>query len=201
MLRRLFTLLSALSLLLCAATATLWLAHAIRSEFDLGLTFRARLGPHVTVTAGEHIDAQRYAGYGLEIERPWPRVDGPVYLTPEYMAWKKQFRRRDRVLEGSGLSCWRWAIISQAGGRPDHRTTFHGYWYGLELPYWLVCAVAAVLPFRGFVRWRRRRRRSARGGCPTCGYDLRATPGRCPECGTAAPPTPPPPAAPTRRSA
>jgi len=53
---------------------------------------------------------------------------------------------------------------------------------GLFLPYWLaavVSLIAAVVCFH-YVR----RRDVAPGSCPRCGYDLRATPERCPECGT-----------------
>ena len=52
------------------------------------------------------------------------------------------------------------------------------------VPYWLVLAVAALpLPVVG-VKFVARRRRRRAGLCASCGYDLRASPGRCPECGT-----------------
>jgi hypothetical protein len=53
-----------------------------------------------------------------------------------------------------------------------------GSWAGV--PVWFVTLVLAGI---GLSSWRLARRRRAPGLCRACGYDLRATPGRCPECG------------------
>ena len=46
-------------------------------------------------------------------------------------------------------------------------------------------AGTAVLPALWALLWWRRRPLRRQGACPICGYDLRASTTRCPECGTA----------------
>jgi hypothetical protein len=52
--------------------------------------------------------------------------------------------------------------------------------FKVVVPYWFVALLFATV-FAGSVVVRRRGRPV--GTCSSCGYDLRATPNRCPECG------------------
>ena len=58
------------------------------------------------------------------------------------------------------------------------------------LPCWLLMVLLAApagFQTRSAVLTRRRRLSDRTKHCPTCGYDLRASPIRCPECGRAVP--------------
>ena len=83
-----------------------------------------------------------------------------------------------------------------ARGKNDtfiHRLGFlastEGYDLLLVAPYWAVTPPALAVPVVWLtlvIRRLKRRRKRILGRCVVCGYDLRATPDRCPECGTAA---------------
>jgi hypothetical protein len=85
-----------------------------------------------------------------------------------------------RLANGYGFQSWNWPLRFR---NPAHGAFFRR----LTIPYWpfiLICLIPpSVLLMRALVQ-RRRLRRSQDGLCIKCGYDLRASPGRCPECGT-----------------
>lgn len=61
-----------------------------------------------------------------------------------------------------------------------------GFIWDAVFPYWLVVVLLCVQPSWVLMRYARRRHRIRSSLCAVCGYDLRATPIRCPECGTQA---------------
>lgn len=100
---------------------------------------------------------------------------GPGSTQP---AWEQT-----EVVGNPGL--WGLEVVSFGGPR------FYGR--AFAVPHAGLVVVAAVLPALWLVTCLRRRlirhrqqRRQAAARCARCGYDLRASPTRCPECGTAA---------------
>ena len=94
----------------------------------------------------------------------------------------------------------RLAGFAWAGSHPDP-SAVPRFWY-IAVPLWLVVAATGMASIPAFIALRRRAiacelwfralptaligsRRRRSGRCPACGYDLRATPDRCPECGAA----------------
>ena len=73
--------------------------------------------------------------------------------------------------------------------RSVDRTVATPEWsHAVIAPAWVALPVLLPLPVAWLVGVARRQARRRRvGRCVQCGYDLRATPDRCPECGTPAP--------------
>jgi hypothetical protein len=74
----------------------------------------------------------------------------------------------------------RWSVLGLT------YTTKPGHLSELRVPLWLPAALTFLMPAMRALRWKNRRRKHCAGLCLLCGYDLRATPNRCPECGTIA---------------
>ena len=104
----------------------------------------------------------------------WESTSDPQPWTPFGSA------KTSRVLSVFGLD----GVSGQGENkRSSYRsTTMSIHWWPLALLFALSPAVAVA---RWVLQICRRRRSLRQGHCRTCGYDLRGTPNRCPECGAA----------------
>jgi len=176
--RRLFNLFAALSLLLC-----------------IGCIARAVLAQYRTDTigwAGWRDEAtQEWHGWGINSEGWritvyyfWSRAgkfDDPTYMNgtvPDMTPHGFHHVMADRSTPAS--------VVCK---RIPYSASLTFYLFGV--PHLLLAVLAAIAPIvvvnryaRDVIERRVGAKRSASGCCPACGYDLRASSDRCPECGS-----------------
>ena len=180
MIRRLLNLLTTLSLLLCVAVVALW----VRSYFVwemVALDTHGRNDEYLTRTR-------------CSLGSVYGRLDLKVKTNRDPAAL---------VSAPADVGVARWRYAGNAAGTME----IFGWWethrfFAVEdytgtagqtestrfffVPYWALVLLFSIAPIQSAWRHRRRKRHNGAGFCPSCGYDLRATPDRCPECGTAA---------------
>ena len=86
----------------------------------------------------------------------------------------------------SSTTKWQRFGFSSACGSFDPMPLHTAKWHYVTLifPYWALMLLLAPLPLQALYAALVRRRRRVSGQCAHCGFDLRASSGRCPECGT-----------------
>ena len=91
-----------------------------------------------------------------------------------------EYHRRNGRVEPptTSLSSGKWHIF---GHHVWYNYTRFGNLHTWAIPLWQLALLTAVLPAYWF--YRRRTQTDQLHLCAKCGYDLRATPERCPECG------------------
>lgn len=185
--RKFVSLIAAVSLLLCLTTAALWvrshfasehLAHAVMS----GPAWVGRSSGGVVYL--DHRSRWAYAGgWSFGRSRIAP---GPGSLAHEYQPPLRGFRFMGfGVFGGTNFS---WPAHEHPGVAVPVNRTDPRWWrdryFAVSFPHWFAVLVFGILPVRWYRQLRREQLKANRGRCAVCGYDLRATPNRCPECGT-----------------
>jgi hypothetical protein len=187
---------TALSLLLSAITLTLWIrSYWIGCSADLmnwhrtGVVLTA--DPGVVEVTVQRTDQPE--GKTAILTTEWRYKKAGIF-SGEYLALPKKswlifgirhLSDRDpdhpwppRVLRDSLIGFRHSTRYETQNGRTISWSEF------ISMPFWSICFAFALFPTFRLWRYAPSRKRNKSGHCPICGYDLRATPDRCPECGT-----------------
>lgn len=197
MLRRgkpwLFKVAAAISLTFCIATAVLWVRsyyvfEHVADAVNGGSAWAIRSGQgNLFLDHRSNWDYELGWSWGRRLIRPSPFTEFSVeYQTPSAGLRYLGFG----VFAGTTYT---WPGHLYPSGWPYPPFTdprwFKDHYHAICFPHWFLVAVFAALPIRWLILERRRRvaERARRGLCRRCGYDLRASPERRPECGTTVP--------------
>ena len=180
--RRLLNLMTALSLLLCTAVVALWVrSYRVRDDYRRDSQVRRNNGWRVHAWT---ISSSRGRVQFLLFHQDFPNPTFPKPPLGDFV--------------GIARSEWTSGRPLPLYERPDPLTRFFDCYYapihkgtsyigGPAVCFSHGVPVALVVPVGAGPLYRAvRPRRVRRGLCRRCGYDLRATPDRCPECGTLA---------------
>jgi hypothetical protein len=161
---------SVVCLLLAAVTAALWVRSYWANDW---MMYVASAGYYVDFSADTEPGTMRV---WLNM-RLAPHTVEPGWLvgTHSYRGMSPSLLPKEYPLFSDDFACRSYRLGSE--------------WLTREVacPFWALVGLFGVASGAPLLPWARRRRRRRRGLCEKCGYDVRASPERCPECGTMRP--------------
>jgi hypothetical protein len=184
--RGLYSFAAALSLLLCVATMGLWVRSYSGSD-SVSRRWMTAADAHAVEHRGQQIQWTRgQVRFLIQHETLFSSRSMQWRMTPDaatprwsyfrygagHVGWDAPFARN--TWNRLGFAAWETGWDSSFDQSRDR------VW---AAPAWLLPVSLAVLPAACALGVYRRQRRKQSGRCTACGYDLRASPDRCPECG------------------
>jgi len=179
--------LTILSLILCVASGVLWVRSYYRLDY---LDIRPRRTPHVvwSITSQAGGVAVRWK-FLPRTALAYERVHDSHGADSVYLRSVPLETERWDWFGADDLQ-WGWAGFGyrakdEGGQAYSASYIYQGVKYRVVIvPWWSLPLVTGVTPAALLVSVLRRNGKRP-GFCRSCGYDLRATPDRCPECGLA----------------